>query len=246
MVSKDLYILRRGAELYQVINDRLNPIPDNTDFVALLEAWAEGFYTELDFINEANNQIKFKKIIVEDQRLEGIYVPDVYMDYCRRRILVSEWIDGIKLTDAPKDEIAKNVALSQECFLRQLLEVGFFHNDPHPGNLLLMDDRTKGSICIVDFGLMVQVPEADRQTMVSAIIHLSNRNYEGLTMDFANLGFLPMDVDKNRVIPVLDKILTPYVTKGGGSKAFKSNSSEEFSFKVVTRDLLQARFDVPF
>lgn len=75
-----------------------------------MEAWGEGFYTELDFINEANNQIKFKKLLGSTS--ESIYVPDVYMKYCRRRILVSEWVDGIKLADGPPDEVADLVALA--------------------------------------------------------------------------------------------------------------------------------------
>ena len=74
-----------------------------------MEAWGEGFYTELDFINEANNQIKFKQVIGNSS--EGIYVPDVYMEYCRRRILVTEWVDGIKLSSAPKEEMADALAL---------------------------------------------------------------------------------------------------------------------------------------
>lgn len=97
MVSKDLYVLRRASELFQGVNDRFTP--NKTDYVALMEAWGEGFYTELDFINEANNQIKFKKLISGSS--PGIYVPDVYMEYCRRRVLVSEWVDGIKLAEAP-------------------------------------------------------------------------------------------------------------------------------------------------
>lgn len=74
--------------------------------------------------------------------------------------------------------------------------------------------------------------------MIAAIIHLSNRSYDALTTDFIKLRFLPDDVDRNRVIPVFDKILTPYVTRGGGSKAYKKGTSEDFSFKVVTRELL--------
>lgn len=102
LISKDLYVLRRASELFQGLSDRFTP--SETDYVALFEAWAEGFYTELDFINEANNQIKFKKLIGESS--EGIYVPDVYFDYCRRRVLVSEWIDGVNLSEAPDGEIA--------------------------------------------------------------------------------------------------------------------------------------------
>lgn len=99
MVSKDLYILRRASELFQGISDRFTQ--NKSDYVAIMETWAEGFYTELDFFNEANNQIKFKKLIGDSS--EGIYVPEVYLDYCRRRVMVTEWIDGIKLSDSPDD-----------------------------------------------------------------------------------------------------------------------------------------------
>lgn len=159
LVSKDLYVLRRASELFQGVSNRFSP--NQTDYIALMETWGEGFYTELDFVNEAKNQIRFKELI--GNTTEGIYVPDVYMDYCRRRVLVTEWVDGIKLTDAAEDEVAELVQLSQECFLKQLLEVGFFHCDPHPGNLLLMSDTSKGRICILDFGLMAEIPDSERQ-----------------------------------------------------------------------------------
>lgn len=126
-----------------------------------METWGEGFYTELDFVNEAENQIRFKKLVGETTK--DIYVPDVYKDLCRRRVLVTEWIDGVKLTDAPEDEVAELVALGQECFLKQLLEVGFFHCDPHPGNLMKMNDTTKGRLAILDYGLMAEIPDSERQ-----------------------------------------------------------------------------------
>jgi predicted unusual protein kinase regulating ubiquinone biosynthesis (AarF/ABC1/UbiB family) len=74
-----------------------------------METWGEGFYTELDFVNEAMNQIKFKELIADKN--EGIYTPEVYMDYCRRRILVTEWIDGVTLTDVPHEDIVNHVKL---------------------------------------------------------------------------------------------------------------------------------------
>ena len=108
LVSKDLYVLRRASELVQGIVDRFNPT-DRSDYIALMETWGEGFYTELDFVNEARNQIKFKELVADKN--DGIYTPEVYMDYCRRRILVTEWVDGVKLTEAPEDEIADLIAL---------------------------------------------------------------------------------------------------------------------------------------
>ena len=159
--------------------------------------------------------------------------------------MVTEWIDGIKLSDAPKNEIAEMTAICQECFLKQLLEVGFFHNDPHPGNLLLMDDRSKGKVAIIDYGLMIQIPEKERLQMVSAIIHLSNKNFDALATDFIKLGFLPDDADKAKVIPVIDKILTPYITKGGSEKLLEEGIND-YSFSTVTRELVKARLEIPF
>lgn len=64
--------------------------------------------------------------------------------------------------------------------------------------------------------------------MVSAIIHLGNKNFDALTDDFVALGFLPDDANKAQVIPVIEKILSPYVYSGGGANAFKNN--DDYSF----------------
>jgi len=61
---------------------------------------------------------------------------------------------GCKLSDCPLDEITEFIAVGQECFLTQLLQVGFFHADPHPGNIMRMNDQTKVKIALIDFGLV--------------------------------------------------------------------------------------------
>lgn len=81
--------------------------------------------------------------------------------------------------------------------------------------------------------------------MISAIIHLSNKNFDALTIDFMKLGFLPDDIEKQKVIPVIDKILSPYITKGGGANAFK-NGVDDYSFQKVTQELLKAQLEIPF
>lgn len=167
------------------------------------------------------------------------------MDYCRRRILVTEWVDGINLNTAPKDEIAEVIPIMQESFLRQLLSVGYFHNDPHPGNLLLMKDRSKGTICILDYGLMVEIPEKERENMISAVIHVSNRNWPALTEDFIDLGFYPNDVPKAKANEIAERVLSPYIMKGGGANAFKGKGSEDYTFQQVTQDVIKAQVELP-
>jgi len=131
IVSKDLYVLRRAAEVYQGLIDRFAP-QQRTNYVALLNEWAVGFYTELDFINEASNQERITALL-KDEGIDGIYIPKVYTELCTRRVMVSEWIDGEKLSDCSPEEINECIPEAQEAFLTQLLQIGFFHSDPHPG-----------------------------------------------------------------------------------------------------------------
>jgi len=90
--------------------------------VALLNEWAVGFYTELDFLNEAANQMKLRSLL-EQEGITGMYVPRVFEEYCTRRVLVSEWVDGVKLSNVAPDTLAELIPAAQEAFLTQLLQV---------------------------------------------------------------------------------------------------------------------------
>ena len=125
---------------------------------------------ELDYLNEADNQRRCKEALEPRQR-EKIYVPRVYEEHTTRRVLVTEWIEGAQLAKSPPEVINKLIPVGVECFLiqviiiniiilviillSQLLETGFFHADPHPGNLLVTPE---GKLALIDFGLMADVP----------------------------------------------------------------------------------------
>mmetsp|Transcript_3691 Transcript_3691/g.4964 ORF Transcript_3691/g.4964 Transcript_3691/m.4964 type:complete len:942 (+) Transcript_3691:207-3032(+) len=251
VVSKDLYVLRRAAEVYQGLVARFAP-QQRTDYVALLNEWAVGFYTELDFLNEASNQQRLRDYI-QEQGVADVYVPEVYHSLCRRRLLVSEWIDGVKLSDCPPEEVRELIKLGQECFLVQLLQVGFFHSDPHPGNLMKMSDTSKGRLALLDFGLVATVQQEDMDTMVSSIVHLANKDYSSLVNDFIKLKILPADCDRSKVVPLMDKALSPYV-KGGGAKTYEAELKKIYKFdegavggfQAMTQDMLTVMNDIPF
>ena len=78
-----------------------------------------------------------------------VRVPKVWDEYTTRKMLVSEWVEGRKLSECEPEEIRDLIAIGQECFLVQLLQAGFFHSDPHPGNLLVDQD---GRLTLIDFG----------------------------------------------------------------------------------------------
>merc|ERR1712181_191641 len=114
-----------------------------------------------------------------------------------RKVLVTEWIEGPQLAKSSSEVIQRLTPVGIECFLTQLLETGFFHADPHPGNLLVTQD---GKLAIIDFGLMAEVPVGDTRTMTMTIVHLMQGDGGGLVEDAVQLGFLPKDVDRDTLV----------------------------------------------
>lgn len=114
-------------------------------------------------------------------------------DLNSRRVLVMEWIDGIRCTDP--DQIRQKIRIPEfvKCGvrsgLRQLLEFGLFHGDPHPGNIFALAD---GRIAYVDFGNVAQLSQYNKQVLVDAVVHAVNEDYTNMAGDFIKLGLLSM------------------------------------------------------
>jgi len=233
MISKDLYVMRKAAGVVTALFKQFTP--NYTDYVALVETFGDGLYTELDFKNEAMNQITMDQMLTEKGLTSIVRIPKVYNEFTTRRVMVSEWANGTRLTDLEPAETRALIAAGQEVFLTQLLDIGYFHGDPHPGNLL--KDEDTGGLVMLDFGLVAVVPESDREGFVSAIIHVGTKNWEALVDDFIQLQFLPEDCDKSKIIPVMQRVLTPYLSGGGASS---------FNFQALSGDLLAATFEIPF
>jgi aarF domain-containing kinase len=282
LCSKDMYVLQRAVGVYQGVMERWTA--QNVDYNALLENFASGFYMELDFENEARNQVAARDATLTTMGGK-VYVPKVFKEYTTRRVLVSEFVYGTKLTDCSAGEMRRLIAIGQECFLQQLLDQGrMLHGDPHGGNLLKPDleataaaveaaaaaaparadpGEWRGSdgedlsdllpslgiqpdLYILDWGLQCEIPDPDKPKLVLAIVHMANRDWAAVTEDFVALGFLPADVDRRRVTPVLEKVLAPYVHQGGGAKAFLGEGVFSASFQDLARDLSLAAVEIPF
>ncbi|MFN9860549.1 MAG: ABC1 kinase family protein, partial [Pseudanabaena sp.] len=147
-IALDMYILRGIAtwlrKTFKFVRSNL---------AAILDEFASRIFEEMDYTFEGHNAEKFAKYYGE---LEGIYVPKIYWQYTAKRVLTMEWIEGIKLTNVQKVKEAgfdsrHIIEVGVQCSLRQLLDYGYFHADPHPGNLLVMED---GKLAYLDFGMM--------------------------------------------------------------------------------------------
>jgi len=198
-VLRDIYILRIVARVIESVKTTISY--QRPFHVSMLDTFANATMKELDYMNESSNQRKCKTEL--EPRLKGIYIPEVYDKYTTRKVLVTEWIEGEQLAKSQPSVINKLIPVGVECFLIQLLETGFFHADPHPGNLLVTPD---GKLALIDFGLMADVPIQDTKTMTKTIVHLMQGDVPGLVQDAIELGFLPQDVDKSSLTPVLQKV----------------------------------------
>ncbi len=229
-IALDMYILRGiGTWLKQTFKFI------RTNLAAILDEFASRIFEEMDYTFEGQNAEKFAKYY---GGLEGIYVPRIYWKYTAKRVLTMEWIEGIKLTNVQKVKDAgfdsrQIIEVGVQCSLRQLLDYGYFHADPHPGNLLVMGD---GRLAYLDFGMMSEVSADQRFGLIEAIVHLVNRDFDALSKDYVRLGFLTEDIDFEAIVPALSKVFNPP----------EGQSLTQMDFKDMTDQLSQIMYDYPF
>tara|TARA_B100000073_G_scaffold160188_2_gene132325 strand:+ start:6268 stop:8127 length:1860 start_codon:yes stop_codon:yes gene_type:complete len=229
-ITLDLYIVRNIAAW---LNTNIGLI--RSDLVALIDELGRRVFEEMDYLNEADNAEKFRDLHRQNPR---IAVPSIYREVTSRRVLTMEWIDGVKLTnlDAVRElgiDPDDMVEVGVNCSLQQLLEHGFFHADPHPGNLLALKD---GRLCYLDFGMMSEVSRDSRTGLIQAVVHLVNRNFGKLSKDFVTLGFLAEDVNLEPIVPAFEKVFSQALQAG----------VNRMDFKAVTDDMSGVMYKFPF
>ncbi|MEO0409146.1 MAG: AarF/ABC1/UbiB kinase family protein, partial [Cyanobacteria bacterium P01_A01_bin.135] len=229
-IALDTYILRQLSKLAVRLIPQLK-----SDLVAIMDEFGARIFEEMDYMQEGLNADRFQDLY---GHLDDIYVPTIYWQYTNRRVITMEWITGTKLTDLDavmeKGIDARHlIEVGVQCSLRQLLEHGFFHADPHPGNLLATPD---GKLAYLDFGMMSQVKPYQRYGLLEAVVHLVNRDFEGLARDYINLEFLTPDTDLTPIIPALSDVFNNAL---GASVA-------ELNFKSITDQLSALMYEYPF
>lgn len=225
-VTIDLYIIRNLGLV-------LRKFPQiSVDVVGLVDEWAARFFEELDYVNEGENGNTFAEMMRKD--LPQVVVPKTYHKYTSRKVLTTEWIEGEKLSQSTADDVGDLVNVGVICYLKQLLDTGFFHADPHPGNLIRTPD---GKLAILDFGLVTKLTDDQKYGMIEAIAHLIHRDYDAIVKDFVKLDFIPEGVNLEPILPVLAKVFDQAL-EGGGAK--------NINFQELASDLAQITFDYPF
>ncbi len=231
IICRDLYIMRWAAGWV----GPLLPLNLGHDLRLIVDEFGSKLFEEIDYLNEGRNAERFAANF-QDEPL--VKVPSIYWRYCSTHVLTMEWINGFKLTDTEKVKaagLATNdlVEIGVSSGLRQLLEFGFFHADPHPGNLFAMAD---GRMAYIDFGMTDQLDQSTKETLVDSVVHLINRDYADLANDFVKLGFLMPDVDVRPLVPALETVFQDALGSSVG----------DFNFKSVTDKFSEVMYEYPF
>ncbi|KAL9242110.1 hypothetical protein vseg_016143 [Gypsophila vaccaria] len=229
-IGLDFYLIRGIAHL---INKYVDII--TSDVVALVDEFGRRVYQELNYVQEGKNARRFKKLYTDKA---DVFVPDIFWDYTSSKVLTMEWVNGVKLSEQVAIEsqglnVLDLVNTGIQCSLRQLLEYGYFHADPHPGNLLATPD---GKLAFIDFGMMSETPEEARYAIIGHVVHLVNRDYEAMARDYYALKFLSPDVDVSPIVPAL---------RGFFDDALNSTVSE-LNFKTLVDGLGAVFYQYPF
>ncbi|KAH8047369.1 hypothetical protein JL721_12177 [Aureococcus anophagefferens] len=210
IIALDLYILRWWAQLG---TSTLSAVFDrNLDLVSVIDDFGRLIYQEIDYAAERKNAKRFGDLYGKNL----IKVPRVYGAYSSSTVLCMEWVTGTRLVDGeelvrssgdadtPGPVCKSNLQPDFNCSLRQMLESGYFHADPHAGNLLATAD---GQLCYLDFGMMSYLDRRQRVSIIEAVVHLVNRDFEALAALYERMGFIPAGTDVEPIVRGLQEAL---------------------------------------
>ena len=165
----------------------------------IVTEFAKRISSELDFRDEARNAEILRRNFAHEPR---VVIPEVIGGLTRRRVLVLEYVEGTRI-DRLHERLARGelsidalIATIVEVYIKMMLEDGFFHADPHAGNLLV---DARGRLVMLDFGMVLQVERETRARMVRTVAAAVRQDVDGVINGFYELGILDPDVDRGTV-----------------------------------------------
>lgn len=210
-MARDIGLLHRLVKLIPPVGDFKNLV--DLDMV-LDELWSVA-QEEMDFLKEAANMDEFSR---NNASVQYVTTPKLYHEYSTGHVLVMEYIDGYSLDDVESlqnagydmDEIGTKFVNN---FIKQVMDDGFFHADPHPGNVKIRD----GKIVWIDMGMMGRLSEKDRRTMIKGIRGIALHDISMVEDSVLEIGGFRGKPDRERLYQDLKKFIADYGTTSMGS-----------------------------
>ena len=237
------FLIRRDVVILKILATIFSPfLPFNigVGIGEIIDEFGKALFDEIDYNKEGENALRFADLFKENP---NVFIPKLEKDFSSGRVITTSWIDGFKLRDRQILEQNNLIPSSfiKTCVisgLQQLFEHGYFHADPHPGNMFALrgGSADSGHLAYVDFGMMDSITNSDRLTLIKAIVHLINDEYLLLAKDFQKLGFLTEKQNLQLLVEPLKEVL-------GGS--FGSEVGN-FNLKNVTDKFSKLMYSYPF
>ncbi len=228
-IRTDLEMIENLAEM---ITER-EAVPDFINVQGLVEEFKESLFKELDFMRELYNIKRFKANFSDHEK---ITCPEVYEEHSTRRVLVMEEVKGIKLSRFdPDTQTAEEIdgpglaKVGAESLLKQVMIDGFFHADPHPGNIIVVDGE---KLAYIDFGLMGQISNEDRDNFALLFAALLRRNVEVITDIILEIGEVPDQINIRKLKIDLEEFIYNYYNR----------KLEDINFSVLFEELQRIVF----
>ncbi len=231
VIRGDVEILRKVVKFAE----RFPKLNENADWAGMLKEFDVTIHEEMDYASEGKNAERFKESF---KSWTNIHVPNIYWEATTSKVLTMDFIHGTKVTDleglrARKVSPGKVNRLLIKTYLKQLLEDGFFHADPHPGNLLVMPD---GRLAFFDFGMVGRITPKLQSKMIDAFFHVVAKDPDGIAQDLIDLDFLKPGADEEQVRPVVRRMFEFHLDL----------KLKDVNFKELTYDLADVMYDYPF
>ncbi|MQN00961.1 MAG: AarF/ABC1/UbiB kinase family protein [Lachnospiraceae bacterium] len=209
-MRRDIDLLHKAVRVLP----KVPPLKNIVDLDMVLDELWEVAQEEMDFTKEAANMKEFAE---KNRSIMYVTTPDLYEEYTTHHVLVMEYVDGWAINDAEAlkengydlQEIGQKFANS---FIKQVMDDGFFHADPHPGNVEIRDGR----IVWLDMGMMGRLTEHDRKIMVRGVKSIALHDISKVTDAVLDLGDFWAKPDRDALYNDLRDFLQEYQSKGMG------------------------------
>ena len=227
-MKMDIAILKRIVRFTKINLSIVDPLD-------VLDEIEKSTKQELDFSIEGRNILKFKEM---NKNVASVYAPDIIEEFLTKKTLVMEKIEGFKINDVKKIEeegydnkdVARKLALS---YCKQIFEDGFFHGDPHPGNLLIYN----GKICFIDFGIVGVLNENMKSWLNEAMISLATKDKEKIIEFILAVGIKKGKINKGSLYEDISYLFDTYLT--ASLKNIKIGVLLQEIFEIVKRNNIQ-------
>jgi ubiquinone biosynthesis protein len=239
-IETDIGILTYAANLLEKY------VPESSFFnpSGIVEEFSKTVRKELDFLEEARNCIRFRKNF---EQIPDVHIPLIFAEHTTEKVLFMERIKGVRIDDI--SEITRQgldrkrlAKVGVDAYFKQILEDGFFHADPHPGNIFAMPS---GQIGFVDFGIVGKVSPELRETMASTFLALIQKDFDKLIDQYIELGLVPEHVDLEAFRKEFKADLSDFLEPLYGMTMGQINFNFADYIDTVTRIAVKHKMKIP-